>query len=150
MAAVERARAALDNPAFTTDVIVGFPGETDTYFQESHEFCKNIGFSQMHIFTYSPRPKTMAAKMGRQVNGAVAAERSEKLQQLRGEMALAYHKQFIGKPVDVLIERVKDGIAQGYSEHYVPVHFPSETARKRDVVQVRAVEADKSGIRATA
>ena len=77
--AVVRARAALDNPAFTTDVIIGFPGETNEYFEESYEFCRKVGFSQMHIFTYSPRPKTMAAQMGRQINGAVASERSDRV-----------------------------------------------------------------------
>jgi len=144
--AVERARAALDNPAFTTDVIVGFPGETDTYFQECYDFCKKIGFSQMHTFTYSPRPKTMAAKMGRQVNGAIAAKRSERLRQLGDGMALAYHNPFIGKPIEVLVERTKDGMAQGYSEHYVPVRFPSTKDLKGQVVGITAAQADKSGI----
>lgn len=146
MAAVDRARTALDNPAFTTDIIVGFPGETDTYFEESHAFCEKVGFSQMHIFTYSPRPKTMAAKMGRQINGAIAAERSERLRRLGDEMALAYHSQFLSQPVEVLVEGTADGIAQGYSKHYVPVRFPSTTNRKRQIVNIQTTEADKSGL----
>ena len=85
--AVERARAALDNPAFTTDVIVGFPGETDALFEESYAFCQKVGFSKMHIFTYSPRPGTIAAGMANQVNGTVATQRSEKLHQLGNKMA---------------------------------------------------------------
>ncbi len=145
-AAVERALAALDHPAFTTDIIVGFPGETDTYFDESYDFCKKVGFSQMHIFTYSPRPKTVAAKMRRQVNGAIAAERSERLRQLGDGMALAYHNQFLGKPIEVLVERAKEGMAQGYSEHYVPVRFPSTNDLKGQVVGITAAKADKSGL----
>ena len=145
-AAVERARAALGNPAFTTDVIVGFPGESNAHFEETYAFCKTVGFSQMHIFTYSPRPKTIAAKMDGQINGAVAAERSEQLRQLGGEMALAYHRRFLGQPINVLVERTKDGVASGYSAHYIPVRFQSLEARKGQVASLKATEATASGI----
>ncbi len=147
-AAVERARAALNNPAFTTDVIIGFPGETDTYFEEGYAFCKKVGFSQMHTFTYSPRPKTMAAKMGRQVNGAIATERSARLRELGKEMAMSYHSQFLDQPIDVLVERGKDGVAQGYSPHYIPVEFPTLTAQRGKIVTRRASEATPSGLKA--
>ena len=144
--AVERARAVLDNPAFTTDVIVGFPGETDSYFEESYEFCKKVGFSQMHIFTYSPRPKTMAAKMGNQVNGAVAMERSERLRGLGEQMALDYHRQFVGAEIDVLVERIKDGKATGYSRHYIPAKLQTAEELQGKVVRRTASEATPSGI----
>ncbi len=145
--AVERARAVLDNPAFTTDVIVGFPGETDAYFDEGYTFCKRIGFSQMHLFTYSPRPKTMAAKMGRQINGAVASERSERLRQLGEEMALAYHRQFLGQSIEVLVEGSKDGMAHGYSKHYIPVEFQIPEAVRGQVISVNATEAGNTGLK---
>jgi len=144
--AAERARSALDNPAFTTDVIIGFPGETATYFEESYAFCKKVGFSQMHTFTYSPRPKTMAAKMGRQVNGAVATERSARLRDLGREMAVAYHRQFLGNPINVLVEQIKDGIASGYSAHYIPVKFPALQTQRGQIVSVAATEATASGL----
>ncbi len=147
-AAVERARAVLDNPAFTTDIIVGFPGETDAYFEESYYFCKKIGFSQMHIFTYSPRPKTIAAKMGRQINGAIAAERSERLRKLGDGMALTYHRKFLEKPINVLVERIKDSVASGYSEHYIPVEFPTAQAQPGEIVSVEAVEASPARLKA--
>ncbi|MEI6892701.1 MAG: tRNA (N(6)-L-threonylcarbamoyladenosine(37)-C(2))-methylthiotransferase MtaB [Pontiella sp.] len=134
--AVERARAALDNPAFTTDVIVGFPGETDTYFDETYAFCKKVGFSQMHVFTYSPRPKTIAAKMGHQVNGARAMKRSERLRELGEEMAANYHNQFQDKTIDVLVERVKDEKATGYSRHYIPVEFQCSEDLQGKVVPI--------------
>jgi threonylcarbamoyladenosine tRNA methylthiotransferase MtaB len=147
--AVERARAVLDRPAFTTDLIVGFPGETDAYFEESYAFCQKVGFSQMHVFTYSPRPKTMAAKMGRQVNGAVAMARSERLRTLGESMALDYHRQFIGQEIEVLIEQSKDGRATGYSKHYIPVEFPAEDAGLRtQLVDVVAEQASRTGISA--
>ena len=144
--AVERARAALDNPAFTTDIIVGFPGETDTYFDESYDFCKKVGFSQMHVFTYSPRPKTMAAKMGNQINGAVAMERSERLRQLGEQMALDFHSQFQGLEVDVLVERIKDESATGYSRHYIPVEFQTLEDLQGKVVPMKVTESTVSGI----
>jgi len=147
--AVQRARAVLDNPAFTTDMIVGFPGETDAYFEESYDFCKKIGFSQLHIFTYSPRPKTMAARMGRQVNGAVATERSERLQQLGEQMALDYHRQFIGREIEVLVEQSRDGLASGYSKHYIPVEFPANENLRKQIVAAMPCEASASVIRAT-
>ena len=148
-AAVKRARAALDNPAFTTDVIVGFPGETDTYFEESYEFCKKVGFSQMHTFTYSPRPKTIAARMGQQINGAIATERSGRLRELGKEMAKDYHNQFLDQPVDVLVERVNDGIAQGYSAHYVPVTFSAPEVQRGGIITLTASEASDHGISGT-
>jgi threonylcarbamoyladenosine tRNA methylthiotransferase MtaB len=144
--AVERARAALDNPAFTTDVIVGFPGETDTYFDESYEFCKKVGFSQMHVFTYSPRPKTMAAKMGHQINGALAMKRSERLRELGEKMALEYHNQFQGSEIDVLVERIKEGTATGYSRHYIPVEFNTSDDLRGKVIPMKVIEATASGI----
>jgi threonylcarbamoyladenosine tRNA methylthiotransferase MtaB len=147
--AVLRARAALDNPAFTTDVIVGFPGETDTYFDESYAFCKQVGFSQMHVFTYSPRPKTIATRMGRQVNGAVASERSERLRKLGEEMAQDYHGQFAGRTVGVLVENIREGVAHGYSEHYIPATFATDQDLKGRVVAMTVEEGDSFGISGT-
>ncbi len=144
--AVVRARAALDNPAFTTDIIVGFPGETDTYFDECYDFCEKVGFPQMHVFTYSPRPKTMAAKMGHQVNGAVAMKRSEKLRDLGETMAINYHRQFQGLEVDVLVERVKDGIGTGYTPHYIPTEFQCSEEQQNTIWPVKVTEAKSSGI----
>ncbi|VGO23077.1 tRNA (N(6)-L-threonylcarbamoyladenosine(37)-C(2))-methylthiotransferase MtaB [Pontiella sulfatireligans] len=144
--AVQRARAALDNPAFTTDVIVGFPGETDAYFDECYAFCQKVGFSQMHIFTYSPRPKTMAAKMGGQVNGALATARSERLHALGETLALNYHQPFIGRPVEVLVEGVKDGVAHGYSKHYIPVEFEAADVLRGQIAAIEATEATPLGI----
>lgn len=144
--AVERARAVLDNPAFTTDVIVGFPGETETYFEESYEFCRKVGFSKIHVFTYSPRPKTMAAKMPRQINGAVATERSERLHTLGEALALDYHRQFVGKTIEVLVEHVNEGVAGGYSGHYVPVEFPAHDVRRKQIVEVDIRQASNSAI----
>jgi threonylcarbamoyladenosine tRNA methylthiotransferase MtaB len=145
-AAVERARAALGNPAFTTDVIVGFPGETDQHFEESYTFCQKVGFSQMHTFTYSPRPGTLAAKMKDQVNGAVASQRSDRLRELAKCMALKFHQKFIGQPIEVLVEQIKEGQASGYSEHYIPVEFQGLEVSKGQLVSLEAQNATENGL----
>ena len=144
--AVERARRALDNPSFTTDIIVGFPGETEAYFQESYDFCRKVGFSKMHIFTYSKRPKTLAANMPRQVNGAVATERSERLHRLGQTMSLAYYQQFVGKPVQMLVEQIRNGRASGYTEHYIPLNLPAESVARGGIVTAIPAEADPDGL----
>ena len=146
LGAVERARAALGNPAFTTDIIVGFPGETDLHFEETLAFCRRVGFSQMHVFTYSPRPGTLAAKMKQQVNGAVASQRSDRLRELAREMALEFHRQFLGRQIEVLVERVDGDKATGYSEHYVPVEFQGLEAKKGQLVSLAAREATPGGL----
>lgn len=145
--AVERARTALDNPAFTTDIIVGFPGESDALFEESFDFCKKVGFSQMHLFTYSPRPQTPAATMPNQVNGALAAERSKRLRTLGDTMALDFHRRFLDRSIDVLVEGVKGGIATGHSEHYIPVEFPAEHDLRKKIIRIHALEATVSGLK---
>jgi len=156
-AAVERARAALDNPAITTDVIVGFPGETDEEFKETFEFCKQIGFSQMHIFTFSPRPGTRAADMPNPVDPQVAQARHQRLADLADEMSEAFNRTFIGQTVDVLVERCKGGICSGGSEHYISTSFhppsPEAPARqgglekqKGTVVPVKISTASAAGL----
>lgn len=144
--AVLRARAVLDNPAFTTDVIVGFPGETDLFFEESYAFCEKVGFSQMHVFSYSARPQTVAAKMSHQVNGRIASERSVRLRQLAQTMAKEYHRQFLGQSVDVLIEQVEKGQATGYSKHYIPVTILSDQLNKNQQVQITVNQVGVAGV----
>jgi threonylcarbamoyladenosine tRNA methylthiotransferase MtaB len=122
-AAVDRARTALDNPAITTDVIVGFPGETDEEFEETLAFCKQIGFAQMHIFNFSPRPGTRAAGMPDPVDPQTAQARHQRLADLADEMTLDFNRTFVGKTVNVLVERCNDGLCSGGSEHYIPVKF---------------------------
>ncbi|MBN2703806.1 MAG: tRNA (N(6)-L-threonylcarbamoyladenosine(37)-C(2))-methylthiotransferase MtaB [Pontiellaceae bacterium] len=145
--AVQRARASLNNPAFTTDVIVGFPGETDTHFSECYDFCRTVGFSKMHIFTYSPRPNTPASKMPNQIDGAIAAKRSDRLHQLGETLALEYHQSFLDKKINVLVEQIKNGTAVGYSEHYVPVQFSTANSLKKQIVSLRALHATAEGLK---
>jgi threonylcarbamoyladenosine tRNA methylthiotransferase MtaB len=112
------------HPGFnlTTDVIVGFPGETEEQFAETLETIKEIGFGHIHTFKYSVRKGTRAERMPDQINGKVKTERSEQVRILAEEMKKTYRETFIGKKQQVLVEKIlPDGTASGFGEHYVPV-----------------------------
>jgi len=133
-------------PAITTDVIVGFPGETEEEFEETFEFCKRIGFAQMHIFTFSPRPGTRAAEMSDPVDPQVAQARHQRLADLSKEMTTTFNRTFVGQTVEVLVEGCKGGICSGGSEHYIPVKFQGSEKQKRTVVPVKISTASADGL----
>ncbi len=145
---------AANNPAITTDVIVGFPDETDEEFEETFEFCKQIGFAQMHIFNFSPRPGTRAADMLNPVDPQVAQARHQRLADLAKEMSLEFNQRFVGQIVNVLVEGFKDGVCSGGSEHYISTSFSGLPAlssaegekQKRTVVPVRISTASAEGL----
>ena len=106
---------------FTTDIIVGFPGETDENFKETLEIVREAAFSHVHTFQYSPRKGTRAADFPDQIPAAVKQERSAMLRELAEQQKKAYRQSLLGVPQTVLIERfTQDGTARGYSGHYVP------------------------------
>ena len=119
--AVNRLRCAFSEAAFTTDIIVGFPGETDMEFEESLSFCREIGFSKIHVFKFSPRSGTPAARYPNQIDGRVKADRSKRMLALSEEMALAFHQSYVGRIVSVLIERETDKSGELVSRED-PVH----------------------------
>jgi threonylcarbamoyladenosine tRNA methylthiotransferase MtaB len=117
---IARARAALDGPAVTTDVMVGFPGEGEDAFERTVEFCRAARFSRMHVFPFSPRPGTRAAAMaGRPAPDAVR-ERGRILRGLANELAADWADGFVGRRVRVLLERCSPaGRLSGYTDRYV-------------------------------
>ena len=125
MAAVERIRAAWPTAAFTTDVIVGFPGETEEEFKETLRFSKAVGFARMHVFPFSPRETTPAAEMPDQIPEHVKVDRVRRLIALGDELAKNYHESFLGKTVPVLVEeKHKEGGMVGYTPEYIHVRVP--------------------------
>lgn len=114
-------RESFPNVAITTDIIVGFPGETEEEFNETFEFLKNINFSKMHVFKYSPRKGTVAEKMKGQIPEVVKEERSKKVINLSNQNEKAFVRKFIGKELDVLFEEEKDGMFQGHTTNYITV-----------------------------
>ncbi len=105
--------------SITTDVIVGFPGETEEDFNETYSFCKDIKFSKIHVFPYSDRNGTVASKMENKISSVVKKERVRKLLNLSNELELEYFNKFIGKEIDVLIEEYKDDFYYGYTSNYL-------------------------------
>lgn len=119
---LEKVREAAPGIAVSTDVIVGFPGETDELFQESLAFVQRQGFARVHVFPYSRRPGTPAAARPDQVPGAVKKERARLMQAVADEIAAAYHAAFLGATVPVLFETKKNGTADGLTDTYIRVY----------------------------
>ena len=126
-------REAFPDAAITTDVIVGFPGETEEEFNKTYEYLKRINLSKMHIFPYSRRTGTPAANMPNQVEKSVKKERADKLIKLSHNNEIEFAKRFLGRKIEVILEnRVKEGYREGYSEQYVPILYKGGNAK--DVV----------------
>ena len=120
----------------TTDIIVGFPGETEEDFKATCDVVKEIGFSHIHTFKYSRRKGTRADRMPGQVSEKIKTERSEIIRGIAEEYKRKYRTSLIGSTEMVLVEKVKDGLARGYGEHYVPIRFKSEEAEKNGIYPV--------------
>ena len=116
---VKKIRKIRPDIALTTDVIVGFPNETDDDFQESMEFIKKINFAKIHVFPYSKRDGTKAARMTGQINGSIKKERSKELLRVSKNLENKYYKSNIGKKEQVLIEKQENGLAFGHTSNYL-------------------------------
>lgn len=123
----QRLRRALDEPAFTTDVIVGFPGETEEDFSETLRVVREVGFCKVHAFPYSPRQGTPAAELPGRVPPPVVAERRQRLKALEEELAAAYARKLLDRRLDLLVEGAdpdRPGHVRGTSCRSVPVSIP--------------------------
>ena len=131
-ACCERLRTYFDHPALTTDVMVGFPGETEEEFSQTVRFLEGLQFYEMHVFKYSRRKGTRADRMEGQISEPVKTRRSDALLKLTGEQSLAYRKRLIGKTVEVLMEEAyeRDGITYqvGHTGEYVKIAVAEETS----------------------
>ena len=130
-----------DNPALTTDVIVGFPGETEEEFQKSRDFVDKVNFYETHIFKYSRREGTRAAAMENQVSEQEKARRSAVLIELGEKKRKAYEQSFLGKEVEVLVEEeaVIEGrpMQTGHTKEYIRIAFEGDKSLKNTIVKVR-------------
>lgn len=134
-------RRAFDRPAITTDVIVGFPGETEEDFEVCRRFLEQVEFYEMHIFKYSRRRGTAADRMPEQLTDAVKSRRSAVLQQLERTQSRAFRGKYIGQDVEVLFEEAREteaGLCQvGYTREYIRVALPGETPLQGSLRRVR-------------
>jgi threonylcarbamoyladenosine tRNA methylthiotransferase MtaB len=146
---VDLAKSRLDRPAITTDIIVGFPGETDADFEQTVEMANIVGFAKMHVFSFSPRKGTAAAEMKDTVDRTVIKKRSRILRDLDIELGLKYRRQFIGETARVLIEN-NNGQLSGRSERYFMVYLNREQEQIRNnIIEARLIENKESGMTGT-
>ncbi len=138
---VQLLRNAFDRPAITTDVIVGFPGETEEDFETCRRFLEQVEFYEMHIFKYSRRRGTAADRMPDQLPDAVKSRRSAILQQLEIIQSRAFRSKYIGQDVEVLFEEAREtetGLCQvGYTRDYIRVALPGEVPLQGSLRRVR-------------
>lgn len=137
-------RENFEDVALTTDIIVGFPGETKEEFEITYNFLKKIKFSKMHVFKYSIREGTLAAKMPNQIDGKIKEQRSEKLIELSNNNEIEFIKRNIGKTLEVLFEEKKEnGYTEGHTSNYIVVEAKGErienTMKK---VKIESVEGN--------
>lgn len=118
---IKELRKARPDINLTTDVIVGFPSETESDFEECIAFCKECEFSKIHVFPYSKREGTAAAKMDKQIDNSIKKERARRLIKIDEELQLNYNKMFLNKIVNVLIEEVNSKKSIGHTENYLKV-----------------------------
>jgi threonylcarbamoyladenosine tRNA methylthiotransferase MtaB len=137
--AVELIRKAVPGVAITTDIIVGFPGETDDDFQESYDFAKQMRFARIHVFPYSPRPGTKAAAMPDHVEDRVKQERSRRMLALGRACVRNFKRQFLGKTVMVLWEKETCGVWSGLTDNYIRVFTKSDKDLTNQLVPVKLV-----------
>ena len=136
-------RKYLPKVALTTDIIVGFPGETEEDFKESYAFAEEIGFAKIHVFPYSPKRGTPAAARKDQLLNAVKAERSHTLIQLSDKMAADFLADAVGTDAEVLYERaVGDGIYEGHTTNYMKVHGRSEVDLTNRICKTHITRAE--------
>ena len=146
---VNRLRKAYSDVILTTDIIVGFPEESEEEFNKTYEFLEQIKFYKMHVFKYSPRKGTIAAKNKNQIDGNIKEERSKKLIELSDKNEKEYNESYIGKKVEVLFEEEKQGIYQGHTKNYILVKCKSTKNIENKILTVTRQKVENSYILGT-
>jgi threonylcarbamoyladenosine tRNA methylthiotransferase MtaB len=144
--AVSLIRSLVPEVAITTDIIVGFPGETDEEFEESYNFCQQLQFARIHVFSYSPRSGTEAARMPHQVSARVKKERSQKMLALAKESTRNFRQQSLGRTMPVLFEKRSDGTWSGLTDNYIKVYTRSNQDLANQLLPVRLTEMHVDGV----
>ncbi|HXG00463.1 MAG TPA: tRNA (N(6)-L-threonylcarbamoyladenosine(37)-C(2))-methylthiotransferase MtaB [Bacteroidota bacterium] len=137
---ITRIRSRIPDCGIGVDVIVGFPGESDRHFDETHLFLADLPISYLHVFTYSERPNTPAAGFGHAVEPRVRSKRNEELRILSEKKRSAFYRSMIGRVFDVLAEsEIRDGMRFGWTDTYVRVALPADRTVENTIVPARIV-----------
>lgn len=146
---VELLRKNYEDVILTTDIIVGFPGETEKEFEETYKFLKEIKFYKMHIFKYSPRKGTKASSMKEQIDGNKKEQRSQKLIELSNENEKDYNETYVGKTVQVLFEEEKEGVYKGHTKNYIQAYLSEKDSKEsleNRIVEVKCYKSEQDHI----
>lgn len=133
---------AYPNVALTTDIIVGFPGETDEEFEKTYNFLKDIDFYKMHVFKYSPRKGTKAAVMKNQIDGNIKEKRSERLIKLSDNNEKLHNDKYVGKELEVLFEEQDGEYIKGHTTNYIVVKVKAGSEIENSIEKVKIAEND--------
>ena len=140
---VNRLRKAYSDVILTTDIIVGFPDETDEEFEKTFEFLSKIKFYKMHIFKYSPRKGTKAESMKNQISGDIKDVRSKRLLDLSDKNEEEYLKQYIGKEVEVLFEERDGKFYKGHTANYIMVKYETDDELENKIKNLKVIETEE-------
>ena len=147
--AVDTITKTIPEAAITTDIMVGFPGESDEQFEQSYSFCRQAGFANIHVFPFSPRPQTAAASMPGQIKDKVKAERNRRMLELSQSCRRRFCERFLGQTMPVLWEKetsLGSGTYSGLTSNYIRVFAGSENSLSNQITPVRLVELHNRGI----
>jgi threonylcarbamoyladenosine tRNA methylthiotransferase MtaB len=137
---INELRSIKPNLSITTDVIVGFPSETEEDFCEMVDFIRQVNFSELHVFPFSKRDGTPAAKMSGQIDGLIKKERVNRLLELSKELSMKYAMDNLNREFKVIPESYQDGMAAGHSDNYLLIKFPGDKSMIGKIVKVRMTE----------
>ena len=150
---LEKIKEQIELPSVSTDVMVGFPGEKREHFENTMRLCEQAGFSRTHIFPYSPREDTPAAKMSGHCKPSDIKERKKELESLAAETSLRYKSLFIGRKISILVENTRDkqtGKLCGYSDRYIKVLFDGSDDLMNEIVDVHVERVSPQFVLASA
>lgn len=139
---IEEIRKLFPNVNITTDYLAGFPGETQEMFLEGLEFVKKMKFGEMHVFPYSRRPNTKAANFPNHLDEVTKRFRVNELLNISRENALLYRQKFQNQDLEVLVETIENGFANGHTSNYIQVRFPAISVKTNDLVMVNLEKID--------
>lgn len=146
-ARIAKVRESIHTPFLGIDLIVGFPGETETDFEQTYQFLEHIAPSYLHLFPYSRRPGTLASTLPNQVAPSIRKRRMEQLMQLNERLQESYAREFLGTEQCVLVERIShEGIAEGHTENYLQTTFAAQEAQHGAIVSVQLIDYLGDGV----
>jgi len=143
---IEKIRKKIKGVAITTDIMVGFPGEKKEDFENTYDFAKKMKFAKVHVFKYSPRPGTLAAQLKGKVGEQEIKERSERLLGLSLKMQEEFSRLFLGKTLEVLVERKRNNYLTGFTDNYIRVIFNGPGNLVNEIVKVKITQIGNENV----